>query len=77
MKINAVVESIPGNLNKRCYVEIIDDGKVIARGNEHVHCDRGKEMESAARNAIYNLRYLADDAERALIAMGILKGPAK
>ncbi len=73
MKINATIESIPGNLNVRYIVEIIDDGKVISRGQDH-HAPRGKEMAEAAQRAVSNLRSLADSAERALIDMGILKG---
>lgn len=77
MKIISIVESVPGNFNQRFFVEIINDGHVISRGSQHTHCEEGKEMESAARNAVYNLRALADGAERTLIAMGILKEPVK
>jgi hypothetical protein len=72
MKVIARIESIPGNLNQRFIVEIVDDDKVISRGQDHF-ADKGDEMADAARKAVSNLRCLADSAERALIQMGILK----
>jgi len=79
MTINAIVESVPGTVNNRYFVEITDGGITLVRAEASTHCERNKEMESAARNAISRLRHLADDAEKTLRAMGILRdgGPKK